>query len=464
MKYLALFVMLGVLLPLQAANAQDGARMPRDEAGRLAEKQKELERQLARIEELMLETAKKLETKQLDNANKLREAWKAMRDKLILEDMKKLEETLREKSYGPAMLMARDIARRLMEVLEQLSGEKDREDRKKFGEAIKNALDKIDKDLIPRQTDLRDAAKKDDKDLAPEQDKLKDDTGKVERDLKDLKDQPPGVSNAGRLLEDAKKHMGDAAGKLREGKPGAEGDQDKALRGLRRAKRELEYELEVNGHAEFIQAMLDVKSKLEEMLLRQLEVNGKTTRLSQARQSESLTRAQAIELRRLARAELALHKEAQELVRKLEEERTFLFAGALRSVASDLKEVADLLDASETGDYPQLLQREIVEHLKRLIKALEETRRERPRRPEPPNGPPGGSVVPPRLVPLVAELKLLHQVESEIREKTGELDRAVKAAGGQPNFMQKKMINRLAHKQGELTEMTGRVRESLRGR
>lgn len=462
MKYLALFIMAGALLLAQAANAQDNAGTPRAAAGKLAEKQKDLERQLMHIEELMLEIAKRVESRQPDNAKKLREAWKAMRDKLILEDMKKLEETLREKSYGPAMLMARNIAGRLMEILEHLSGEKDREDREKLKTGIKEALDKLDHDLIPRQEDLRDPDKKGDRDLAPKQDKLKDDTGKVERDLKNLKNQPPGVSNAGRLLKDAKKHMGNAAGKLKEGKPGAESDQDKALKGLRGAKKELEGELDEIERDEFVEAILDVKTKLEEMLVKQLDVNGKTTGLDRAKQRESLTRAQRIELRKLTRAELALHKAALELVKKLEEAQVFLFAGALRSIASDLKEVADLLDDSDTGDYTQLLQREIVEHLKRLIKALEQIPRERPRRPRPPDDPPGGSVKAPPPVPLVAELRLLRQIESEIREKTGELDRAVKAAGGKPNFMQKKMINRLAHKQGELTEMADRMRESLR--
>jgi hypothetical protein len=278
-----------------------------------------------------------------------------------------------------------------------------------------------------------------------------------------LKNQPPGVSNAGRLLRDAKKHMGDAEGKLKEGKPGAEGDQDKALRDLRKAKRELEYELEEIGREEFAQAMLDVKSKLEEMLVRQLEVNEKTARLNRARERKSLSRAQRIELRKLTRTELELRKEALELVKKLEEARTFLFAGALRSIASDLKEVADLLENSDTGDFTQLLQREIVEQLKKLVKALEEVKLpERPKPPEPPAGPPGPTGPPPPPVPLVAELKLLREMESEIREKTGELDRAVRAAGGKPNFMQKKMMNRLAHKQGEVSTMTEKVRESLR--
>jgi hypothetical protein len=61
----------------------------------------------------------------------------------------------------------------------------------------------------------------------------------------------------------------------------------------------------------------------------------------------------------------------------------------------------------------------------------------------------------------VAELKMLRRMEGDIHEKTKEIDRAVDQSGGTPNFIQKKMINRLAHRQGRVTEMTEKMREGL---
>jgi hypothetical protein len=61
----------------------------------------------------------------------------------------------------------------------------------------------------------------------------------------------------------------------------------------------------------------------------------------------------------------------------------------------------------------------------------------------------------------VAELKMLRHMERGIREKTKEIDRALDQTGKKPNLIQKKMINRLAHKQGQVTEMTQKMREAL---
>jgi hypothetical protein len=56
---------------------------------------------------------------------------------------------------------------------------------------------------------------------------------------------------------------------------------------------------------------------------------------------------------------------------------------------------------------------------------------------------------------------MLRRMEGDIHEKTKEVDRAVEQSGGTPNFIQKKMINRLAHRQGRVTEMTEKMREGL---
>ena len=160
----------------------------------------------------------------------------------------------------------------------------------------------------------------------------------------------------------------------------------------------------------------------------------------------------------------AAGEEAVELAKKLEKEKTHVFASALRGIAADMNESSVLLSDRDTGSYTQLLQKEIVAQLRRLVKALEELPRppsvDPPRPPDGPRRPPRPPVDPPSVLP-VAELKLLRGIEADIYEKTMEVHRAIRHCGGKPNFIQKKMITRLAHRQVRLTEMTRKLRESL---
>jgi hypothetical protein len=127
-----------------------------------------------------------------------------------------------------------------------------------------------------------------------------------------------------------------------------------------------------------------------------------------------------------------------------------------------MKEVAGQLQKEDTGPYTRHLESEIVAGLRRLIDALMEKEREPQDKPPAtqPDGTPGPHRPPP-LVPPVAELRLLRQLESDIHGKTRDIHRSVQASGGKPNLIQKKMINRLAHRQAKLTEMTRKLRESL---
>ena len=56
---------------------------------------------------------------------------------------------------------------------------------------------------------------------------------------------------------------------------------------------------------------------------------------------------------------------------------------------------------------------------------------------------------------------MLRKMEGSIHEKTAEVHRALKQTGKKPNLIQKKMINRLAHRQGRVIEMTEKMRQGL---
>lgn len=368
MRVCVRIVALGVALLLcfgvcaQPAFCQGTGRRGGEDDDAIKRKQEEARRELENLERLIELAAKKLDKKDPENAGKLREAWKKTREKLVLEDMKLIQQALANRELLKAWSRANDVVKNLIEILAILTGEK-----------------------------------------------------------------PPG-------------QPGEGTGKDKPGEPG-DGERDD----------DFEEGMPVE----------QIITRLEKMLEKQLEINGRTRKLDREKVESELTRPERMVLRGLSRAETALWREAQELAVHLEKNEVHVFASVLRDVASDMKDVAGLLEEEDTGSYTDYLQKEIVKNLRRLIEALRQMPPERPVPPTPP-GPPGIPGTPPPPVPPVAELKLLRQIEGDIHEMTKEIHRAVAAADGKPTFIQKKMINRLAHKQAKLTEMTRRLRESLR--
>jgi DNA repair exonuclease SbcCD ATPase subunit len=132
-----------------------------DDWKRLARDQKEAKEELQRLEEMMQKVAKKIEEKQPDEAKKLMEAWKAAREKLLVEDMEAIQKSLSEGRPFPAYKAADKVVQNLVELLNYLIGKRferknlpdELEELKKNIEKI-NELERKQKDLIEKTDDI----------------------------------------------------------------------------------------------------------------------------------------------------------------------------------------------------------------------------------------------------------------------------------------------------------------------
>ena len=110
-----------------------------------ARKQEEAREKLKRLEELILKIAGKIESEQPEKANKLRDAWKSLREKLILEDMELVGKALLDGALGSGFMRVRGILEKLVKVLDELTDTYRRKDRKSEKEALEDAIRRIDK-------------------------------------------------------------------------------------------------------------------------------------------------------------------------------------------------------------------------------------------------------------------------------------------------------------------------------
>src|SRR5439155_12455096 len=66
-----------------------------------------------------------------------------------------------------------------------------------------------------------------------------------------------------------------------------------------------------------------------------------------------------------------------------------------------------------------------------------------------------------RLVPALAELKMLKGMQEDVRRQTGDLNEAIKLSGGEPNSMQRELLQRLSTRQGNLADLLDQMNKDL---
>ena len=221
----------------------------------------------------------------------------------------------------------------------------------------------------------------------------------------------PSLDNAGQKAAQASGSL--SAGEL----PEAEQAEEEVQRELQQAESALAEEEEQYERLRQEELLFRIGEEVDALRASHAEAMGTTREIDAERgAAEKPTRAQRLRLRRVAQSEAALAARVAELAEAIRAEDTLVFAELLSDVQADLERVAERLD--EAGDYDsgervQGLQEDVAESLAWLSEALEA---ERLRRSQQEAGnqqqqqqDPGEN----RLVPDVAELKLLRRMELE---------------------------------------------------
>jgi hypothetical protein len=191
--------------------------------------------------------------------------------------------------------------------------------------------------------------------------------------------------------------------------------------------------------------------------------------------SERPSHTQRLRLKKIAKAESALAARAATIHKAIAEEGSLVFAEVLEQLKADLERIGR--DMSEEGEYQsgeriQGLQQDVRENLNWLAEALEkekQRRREEPQEQQPPqqqNQPNSSQPPPQKLVPDVAELKLLRRMEVENQRAIEkflklhpELESGEQAEPADPLVLED--IQRLAWKHQRTTDLFGKFRKRL---
>ncbi len=336
---------------------------------------------------------------------------------------------------------------------------------KKAQEEAKKALDEAQKALEEeRQRTLDRLARAELEERARKEREQAEKAKKMSEDLR-AQDRTPGEQRAGERMSGASKSMEQAAGALERGEENeAEEEQEKAVEELEKAEEELAKEERQYGDLEQEQELLSMRAELEKAIERQTDLTKRTVAIDDARKEKGeLGRKDMFALQNVADEEEQLAGHVKTLVGKLgEEAQVWVFSSRLDNARIDLDEVVRNLrrDEPETGEYTQRLQRDVTKAFMDLKAAFEREMRVAKERKDGGKGEGGGGGRR-RLVPPLAELKMLKQMQENVLKETGDLDEAIKLAGGAPNALQRELLKRLATRQGNLADLLEQMNRDL---
>ena len=236
--------------------------------------------------------------------------------------------------------------------------------------------------------------------------------------------------------------------------------QEEALDELEQAQQNLQEKEAQYEEMRQRQELFSLREVLDEMIKRQGGINASTLMIEGNREKNKVySRADRIGAKELAAEQRRLRAIAEEMEGKLREEEIPVYAFIVEGTRVDMGTVARRLEEPDTGPFTQRVQGEIEESLVELRDALKMELRERRQ-----EGQPGGQQRahgPQRLIPPVAELKMLELLQERLHRKTRDVDDAIRLRGGKANALHKRLVSRLARSQGNLGGVFKEMVESI---
>jgi hypothetical protein len=224
-------------------------------------------------------------------------------------------------------------------------------------------------------------------------------------------------------IEDANKYQKQAEDELDKNKKDDASDkQGKAIDELVKAKKKLEDLLKQLREEEIERLLADLERRCRYMLALQIEVRDGTVgldKLVEANPDKKPNLANRAKSNNLADTEEKILKEA-ELARKLleAEASAVAFAEVFQQVAKDMEVIKNRLNKADTGKVTVTIENDVIETLKDMIEALKKAQQDSKSKPGQPKPKPPGKPGDPKLIDLLAELKMIYAMQRRVNSRT----------------------------------------------
>jgi hypothetical protein len=269
-----------------------------------------------------------------------------------------------------------------------------------------------------------------------------------EKSGKDEPKQTPGREQ----LENAQQQMERALEELKEQeREKALEREDEAIEELHEAASELEEMLKQLREEEKEMLLASLEARFQRMLAAETQIQEGTVSLAATPQKDWLDQYYG-QCRALAQQQTELAGECAQTVNLLREDGTSVsILLAVEDIEADMGSVSGWLQESKVGDLTQSVQNDIIESLKQLIETTQkemQEMKEQQQESQQQEGPPQK----PGLVELMAEIKMLRNLQLQVNRRTKQVDGLLQSASSEDLPSLKKQVHDLAVRQRRLIE------------
>lgn len=427
---------------------------------KLAARQLDISRQFDKIEERMQRMAAELEGRDPLAAGAISDALAEAREQAVGGKMREAGRQLGENQLGQAQQKQSQIAEQLQEVLDILANRRERE-LTRLVKKLREAEQKLSS-LREQQEGLRkkwQAAEK----LADEAERRRE-LERLTREQRQLQQQAERMARQLERLQAEKASRSTARSGAKMGQSGAQGQQgdaqaaaeqadaaqkdlDDAQQQLAEARRQAEQDLADEQLARLEDSLRSVEE-------RQTQALAELRRYDEIRESQGdLSRAQWISVGDLVRQQQELEAEACGLADKLSA-KAFQFS--LAGIAREMAAAAALVERRQLGAPAQDAMQHALARLAQLISALKPDPDEEQPEDNQEQESPGGESSPGSqqgdALRMVAELKLIGLMQTEINERTKALEETRRQTG-ELTPEERKTYAELSEEQGKLADL-----------
>lgn len=318
---------------------------------------------------------------------------------------------------------------------------------------------------VERSRPLSEEQKQNLQNLANEQKQIEEDIIRLAKEVEERNNR-----RAQQALQEAAQAAQRAQQAMQDGdREESDKQQEEARERLEEARDALEEERDRYQDLRMEELLFRMRDELVTFLEKQKPITQSTREAQQGLEDRSrMTRRVRRQLNDLGKEETELGSKAEYLRSALEEEGTLVFSHALKSNEEDLTEVARRLGgrAPDPGELTVMLQEDIEERTAKLIDAL---KREQERRQNeggqgqnPQQDPGQNRPARPRLVPILAELQMLKQMEQDLMGRTQQMQRLVESRGADGiTELETALMERLANRHNSVTRIFLQLKAQL---
>ncbi len=227
--------------------------------------------------------------------------------------------------------------------------------------------------------------------------------------------------------------------------------EDEAIEELHEAASELEEMLKQLREEEKEMLLASLEARFQRMLAAETQIQEGTVSLAATPQKDWLDQYYG-RCRELAQQQTELAGECAQTVNLLREDGTSVsILLAVEDIEADMGSVSGWLQESKVGDLTQSVQNDIIESLKQLIETTQkemQEMKEQQQQSQQQEGPPQK----PGLVELMAEIKMLRNLQLQVNRRTKQVDGLLQSASSEDLPSLKKQVHDLAVRQRRLIE------------